>query len=65
MNKIPYDIVMSNITKILDELYFNKGIDIYTYYQWHIEYIESCGWSNQEFDNHTLKILDLYYSKLI
>ena len=64
MYKLPFDIVESNINKILNSLYFNKGIDICTYYIFYIDYIESCGWSNQEYDNHSLKLIDLYYLQL-
>lgn len=56
-NKIPYDIVAIEANKLIIRMALSKYNDFY-YYQLYLTFIQACGWTDQEFDEETLKRID-------
>ncbi len=52
MNKIPYDLVAIEAEKILLKLLVSS--DKFYYYDYYLNFIKACGWSDSEFDEETL-----------
>jgi len=58
MNRIPFEIVFIEADRLIC-LMAESSMEMASYYldQYNL-YIESCGWTNQEFDNELLKLID-------
>jgi len=65
MSRVPYENVAAEADRIIVKMALASTWERAIYYwDMYIEYIESCGWSNQEFDNETLQRIDVAWSNI-
>jgi hypothetical protein len=59
MARVPYEIVAIEVDRIMRKMVLASEWE-QAYYYWDLcrGYIEACGWTNQEFDNETIRRVD-------
>jgi hypothetical protein len=62
-NRIDYDIVSIEIERIWIKA-ISEETDLFEAYYQIIEFIEVCGWKNEEFDTETLRRVNANWEKL-
>lgn len=64
--RIPYDVVVIEADRLILRAVVSKTLDrAVDYWNQYLSYIESCGWTNREFDNETLRRVDAGWLDLL
>lgn len=60
MARVPYEIVAAEADRLIIKMAASLTRDrVLHYWNLYISYIESCGWTDQEYDRETMKRIDL------
>lgn len=59
MPRVPYEVVAQEAERIIVRMVLAPSWEqAYYYWDLYTTFIESCGWTNQEFDRETIKRID-------
>lgn len=58
MPRVAYDIVAIEANRLLMKMITSSDGDPFFYWDLYIDFINACGWTDQEFDQETLRRVD-------
>jgi hypothetical protein len=64
MKRLPYDMVIVEAMRLFDRAVTASKEMQYNYFQEYIQYLQSMGWTNAEFDIEMLKRIDQNWSDI-
>lgn len=64
MARIPYEIVAIEANRIIVRMALAPSWEAYNYWEQYIVFIEVCGWTDFEFDQETLKRIDMSWGNI-
>jgi hypothetical protein len=57
-NKLPYEIVALEASKLIVRMALSNYSDYYDNHRLYLGFIEACGWTNTEYDEETMVRID-------
>lgn len=66
MIRVPYEIVIYEADRLINRMALSTTIDMINYYrELYLDLIKTCGWTDQELDEETLRRVDAYWQQRI
>jgi hypothetical protein len=56
--KVPYEIITLEVDKLITSMALSYNIPN-NYWQYYLQYISACGWTDFEYDQETIRRIDL------